>query len=190
MDNNKRITICIPTMNSLPTIKLILNSLNFQEIYPRILIIDNGSKDGTYEAVEVMIKNKYFGDLDLELHSLKGISGRGKNIEAIRKKFVDMVETEYLFFLDSDVLLPPNIINNLIGEMDEDKNLGMLGVKYDYKAVHVKMGATIFRTENLKDIKWRMGDRCECYNCAKDLLMTGHNNKHYDKCLARHLLTF
>lgn len=186
------LTICIPCFNSLPTIRVVLNVLNFQDLYPKIIILDNGSTDGTFEALSAMKVYKWFKDLDIELRCFGQISNRGhQNINFIRHKFCELVKTKYLMFLDSDVLLPPYILKPLLEVIEKREDLGMLGLKYDVNTNHVKMGATILRSALAKNIKWKKTeDACECLNCAKDLLVRGFKVEHYDKQLARHLLSF
>lgn len=193
MENKDRITICIPVRDSLSTIKIILNSLNYQNVYPKIIILDNGSKDGTFEALCAMKHNHYFKDLNIELQYIgeSPTARRISNLEFVRRKFCEIVDTEFLFFLDSDVLLPPDVINDLIEEMDNDKELGMLGIKYDVNTNHVKVGATLFRTEDIKNQEWDRDEKeCQCIKVAKELLVRGKKVKHYDKLQGRHLKAF
>lgn len=186
------ITICIPVYNSLPTIKIVLNALNFQDTYPKIIVLDNGSKDGTFEALESMLINKWFPDLKIELRHFGQISLRKhQNMDLVRHKLCQLVKTKYMMFIDSDVLLPPYVIRPMLEVMEKRKDLGMLGLKYDVNTNHVKMGATILRTRLVKDLVWRRTEKeCQCLCCAKEMLVRGFKVEHYQKALARHLLAF
>jgi glycosyltransferase involved in cell wall biosynthesis len=186
------ITICIPTYNSLPTIRIVLGSLNFQDIYPRIIVLDNGSKDGTFEALGAILYNKFFPDLNIELRHFGQISLRKfQNMDIVRHKLVELVKTKYMMFIDSDVLLPPYVIRPMLEVMNKRPDVGMLGLKYDVNTNHVKLGATILRTKPVKDLVWRRTDtECQCNCCAKHLLLKGFKVEHYQEQLARHLLAF
>lgn len=193
IDNfNNIVTIAIPTKNNLPTIKIVLNVYNYQMIYPKILILDNGSRDGTLEALEALIKNKIFPDLDIRLINFGEWSGdKEKNLDKIRYELCQRINTKYIFFNDSDVLIPPYVLPSLINEMEKDKKLGMLGLKYDMKANHVKIGAAIIRTELAKQIQWNRDDeKCNCLCAIEKLKEIGFEVKEYDEALARHLLAF
>lgn len=192
MEDKEKITICIPCYNNLSTIKIVLGSLNYQDIYPRIIILDNGSKDGTFEALEGILVNKWFPDLKTELRHFGQISLRKhQNMDLVRHKLCQLVKTKYLMFIDSDVLIPPYCIKPMLKVMEKRKDLGMLGLKYDVNTRHVKIGATILRTELVKDLKWKRTEtECQCLCCAKELLIRGFKVEHYDKTQARHLLAF
>ena len=128
MDQTKiDLTICIPTSNSATTLKLILKSLTYQEINPNVLIYDNDSKDGTAEMVEAMLKNKFFSLMNLKLSKAIKLQGnRFFNIPFMRYKICQEINTKYLMFLDSDVLIPPNSIKPLLKEFQSDEKNGMV----------------------------------------------------------------
>jgi len=185
------ITICIPTKDNLPTIKLILVPLSYQDCFCRIIIMDNGSKDGTLEAVQAMIKNNIFRDLKVELINFGEWSGvKEKNIEKVRYEFSQVSNTKYLMFIDADVLIPPYVIEGMINTMEKNEKIGMLGLKYDVLSDHVKMGATILRTELAKKIKWKYDEeKCDCLYCAEQIVKMGFSVQHFP-VTARHLLAF
>ncbi len=189
---NTDLTICIPCHDNLSTIKIVLNALNFQDIYPKIIVLDNGSKDGTFEALIMMIKNKYFPDLNIELQFFGEITRtRFQNLDMVRHKLCQLVDTKYIMFIDSDVLIPPYCIKPMLEKLEHDNRIGMLGLKYDVNATHVKLGASIIRTELIKDLKWkRTDDECQCLCAAKEILVRGYLVQHYTKDLARHLKAF
>ncbi len=169
-----------------------MNSLNFQDLYPEIIVLDNGSKDGTFEALGSMLYNKWFKDLHITLMHFGQISMRKyQNMDFVRHKFCTTVKTEYMMFIDADVLIPPYCLKPMLKIMEETPTLGMLGLLYDVMTNHVKMGATMLRTNLVKNLKWRRTDtECQCICCAKDLLIRGFKVEHYPAQTARHLLTF
>lgn len=158
------VTVAIPTFNSTCTIMPVLQRLFHQGIKPVILIMDHGSKDGTVEMLHAAIKNKWFGTADIQIEAAPQLmGGRGKNIPYIRHKLAQAVQTEYLFFLDSDVLLPGHCLLALKEYMDQDVNRAGVAVRYEPLADHVQFGAILMKTEVANQIKWNnTDDKCEC----------------------------
>lgn len=140
----------------------------------------------------MMIHNKYFPDLNIELTYFGEITRtRNQNLDLVRHKLIKMVDTELVFWLDTDVNIPPYSLKPMMEMMQHDQRIGMLGLKYDYNTTHVKLGATMIRTELIKDLKWkRTEDECQCICAAKEILVRGYTVQHYTKTLARHLLAF
>lgn len=165
------VTFAIPTFNSACTIMPVLQRLFQQDVTPKILIIDNGSKDGTLEMLQAAIDNKWFGTADIVLQTAPQlIGGRGNNIPYVRHKLAQAVETEYLFFLDSDVLLPTHGMLGLKEYMCQDSNRAGVAIRYEPLVDHVQFGAILMKTEVAKQIKWNSGDgKCECLWAAESL---------------------
>lgn len=165
------VTFAIPTFNSACTIMPVLQRLFHQDIKPAILIIDNGSKDGTLEMLEAAVNNKWFGAADIQVQTAPQlIGGRQKCIPYVRHKLAQAVETEYLFFLDSDVLLPTHCMLGLKEYMDQDRCRAGVAVRYDPLADHVQFGAILMKTATAQKIKWNIQDnQCECL-CAVESL--------------------
>lgn len=191
-NKEEEITVCIPCFNSLPTIKIILGVLNFQDLYPKIIVLDNGSKDGTFEALCAMQHYRWFPDLKIEIRQFDQVSPqKHRNMDLVRHRLCELVKTEYLMFIDADVLIPPYCIKPMITLMEQRKDLAMLGLKYDVNTSHVKIGATILKTELIKNLKWRRTDtECQCLCVAKDLLIRRYKVEHYPETTARHLKAF
>ena len=177
LDPEKELTVCIPTYNSAGTIKRSLDSLMRQEIRPRIIIYDNGSTDGTIELIEAMLRNNVYKDADISFNKTTHVpGGKDKNICFMRFKLTELVNTEFLFFLDSDVMIPPGALKPILLEMKKYKTLGMLGLRYDDNPPHVKMGATILRTELAKKVKYAWDNQgCDCVHTAKQIRSMGHD---------------
>ena len=192
MSLDEKLTVCIPTHNNLPTIRIALTGLSHQLLRPRILVLDNGSKDGTVEALGAQLKNKWFGNMQLELTKSNAVSGgRTKNIPLVRHLFCQTVITDFLMFLDSDVLIPPNILSPMLELVLARPKLGMLGLRYDPIASHVKLGATIVRTAIVKDHRWKIDPQvCECVRVARFFESGGFTVEHFPDQTARHLRYF
>lgn len=188
-----KLTICIPTFNSLSTIKIVLTSLTVQNFLPKIIILDNGSRDGTFEALCVMQKNHWFKKLNFDLRYFgdKVTMRKHQNLDMVRHRFCELVKTKYLMFIDSDVLIPPYCIISMLDHLERHPMLGMLALKVDPKANHVQLGASILRNELLANLEWRRTDtECQCRCVAKHILIQGFDVKDFLDTQARHLLAF
>lgn len=193
MNNSDKVTICIPTHNSLSTIKIVLGAFKFQDVYPKIIILENGSRDGTFEALAAMIRNRWFKKLkiDLQFFGSDVTLRKHQNLNMVRHHFCQHVTTPYLMFVDSDVLVPPYCIIPMLDHLDKFPKIGMLALVCDVEAGHVQLGASVLRTELVKDLKWRRQDEeCQCICAAKHLLVRGFSVENYTKTSARHLLAF
>jgi len=94
-------------------------------------------------------------------------------------------------FLDSDVLLAPNSLVPLLAKLKRDGSLGMLGIRYEPLATHVKMGATMMRAAVAKGIDWKFeNDKCECVCAAESVKALDLQVKHHDSLQAYHLKYF
>ena len=165
------ITFAIPTYNSAATVMAVLKRLLHQDVKPRILIIDNGSKDGTLELLEAVIENKWFGPVDIQLETAPQLlGGPRKNIPYMRHKLAQSVETEHVFFLDSDVLLPAHCLLGLKEQLDADPDCVGVSVRCDPLVDHVQFGAILMATDIARQIKWNnTNGQCECL-CAVEAL--------------------
>lgn len=183
------VTICIPTYNSANYIKNVLDSLTMQGEKIKVLLMDNGSKDGTVALIEALLKSKYY-PYKIAFYECPYLrKGRVKNIPKIRYELCKIIDTELMMFLDSDVLLPPHAVHYLKQEFEKTENCGMMGVCYEPYANHVLMGAVMLRTEDARHIKWifDMKGKCECLNAAEQLQAKNLAVKYHPWLMARHL---
>lgn len=124
MIKNKKISVVIPTYNSWLTLKDCIISIQKQTLNPyETIIVDNGSTDGTAEKVK-----KFFPKCKLiKLNKNEGVTGgRNKGIEEASKK------SDYLLFLDHDMVADKNMIIELITVSKLDEKIGIVTPKIFY----------------------------------------------------------
>ena len=98
-------------------------------------------------------------------------SDKVKSISEGRKAVLSLVDTEYVFFLDADVKLPETAVTQAYCYLLENPKVGCVCVAYsDW---HVKIGASILRTEHAKSYDWLPINDCECKFMAKHLASMG-----------------
>ena len=117
MRENKLVSIVILTYNGEKTIKDCLNSILAQDYQNlEIIVVDNASTDGTKE-----ILNR-FKNYDLRftiIENPKNIGFAGMNIA------IDASRGEYILYLNQDVILDKDFINNAVGLMERDEKTGV-----------------------------------------------------------------
>lgn len=111
---NPLVSISIPTYNSEPFLELCLKAIRSQSYKNiEINIVDGGSKDAT-----IAVAKKY-GVRDI-------IVNKGSLMEA-RLAGVKKSNGEYVLLLDSDQLLEKNAIEQCINQIQENKDMVILG---------------------------------------------------------------
>ena len=161
------LTVCIPTFNGSDTIQKCLQSLVTQGVNLKVLIGDNGSKDGTTEMLEACVNNKYYGHFDLDLHKFGRLEGgKPPNIFMIRTKLAEQVKTKYMMFLDDDIKLPAYTLKCMMEVIMANPTLGLVGLHYQPFNRHMAIGASLWHTDVVQKIKWayNKGLPCECQN--------------------------
>lgn len=113
---------------------------------------------------------------------------RNVNLEFLKKKLTMQVQTEFILYQDSDVLMPTGGVRDLLDALKADKALALVGILYEQFADHVNTGCTMGRTEILQQVDWN-SDGCTCRYLTKLLRAKGHKVEHLDpgRITARHL---
>lgn len=165
------ITVAIPTKNSIKSITFVLEQLKLQlaeaKTGLKVLVCDNGSNDGTFEAVARQVQSNYYEGLDITVRQLGFVAGgKTANIPFMRKMLCELVTTPYVFWLDSDVAIPPNALMHHFREFLKVKaNVGLFGIRYTPNADHVQMGASFMETSVARRIQWKWEEHiCDCKN--------------------------
>jgi GT2 family glycosyltransferase len=111
------VSVIIPTFNRKDDLLLCLNSLK-NSTYPNleIIVVDNASTDGTYNAVK-----QIFPDVKIVINDRNlGVTG-GRNRGAIESR------GDYLLFLDHDMIVDKQMIEELLKAVRVDPKIGIAG---------------------------------------------------------------
>jgi hypothetical protein len=191
------LTFCIMTYDDSITIGACLKRLLHQDIIPNILICDAGSYDGTPEMLQKQIDNKWWN---------KGNGGKVATVKLIHhggrgkverkayayNKMVAMVETKYIFFINSTLLLPPFCVLPLLEVIESRPELGLLGIRGPVfmDDNHICIDPSIIRTEHAKGISFEGRlDRCVCRNVHPYFHEKGMKMEYDTRFMASHLRT-
>jgi len=124
-------TLMMVTYNRLPLTKQTIDGLLKTTKRPfNLIIIDNGSQDGTKEYLSELSKNGY------EYLQTVSVTFNDKNegIAVARNQalqLADRFETIWYSTVDNDVLLPDNWLSDCIDVLKTNTQYGMLGVNFE-----------------------------------------------------------
>ena len=103
------ISIIIPVYNRENVIEECISSIISQSYQNfEIILIDDGSSDNTLEICEKLAKNE---------NRIKILAEQHGGVSAARNKGIDISKGEYVFFLDSDDIIHPHLLETLITAM-------------------------------------------------------------------------
>ena len=154
------LSICIPSWNRKQNLLNNLKCLSKQQVQPQhkieIVIVDHGSTDGTLQAVMDVIPTMPFPMKIVRIPRTDWDAATPRNYAAkVSDKTFDA-----LYFLDSDILLPPDRIERLIDDylVDSDPNRVIIG-PYHNMTKPVNLDAPWYDeaiTDYIKDVRWAM----------------------------------
>ncbi|CAH0997922.1 hypothetical protein EMA8858_04057 [Emticicia aquatica] len=102
------VSVIIPVLNGEKFIKRAIESVYAQNITPiQIIVIDGGSTDNTLNIVSNL------GDSIVVVHQ------QGKGLAKARNQSMDFAEGQYLVYLDSDDIIPPQSFERILSTFDE-----------------------------------------------------------------------
>jgi len=123
------IALAIPVFNSGRTLQTVLSriaELTYQKSRIRMIFAYTKSEDDTLGIV--MDFRTHFGDV---FESFRVINAP-KGIPSARNVCIDAAEgCDYIFYLDSDIVPPRNIIEILLAHFEEDHSLAAVNMPYD-----------------------------------------------------------
>ncbi|MDP8261892.1 MAG: glycosyltransferase family 2 protein [Candidatus Ancaeobacter aquaticus] len=120
MKTDKQVTVLILTYNQLAfTVECISSLLKSDYQNIRILVVDNGSSDGTVDTL-----TKKFPDITI-LRNEKNLGCAGGRNTGI-KYYLDNLDSDYLFFLDNDIIIEKSAIGELVSLMDSSPQNGIV----------------------------------------------------------------
>ena len=177
------ITVGIPLYNGASTIKGCLDRLTLMNIPNlNVIVYDNGSDDGSNGLLGELAGTKYYlrtkkpDTCTLNLTYFQGHHEKQhpyENAMRTRKLIAKLCKDEYIFFLDPDVILPPNSLNFLMEEFKKTNDMYM-GIRYQPSTTHdhVGLGATLWKTADFLSVPDEYDARkgCDClytYEFAK-----------------------
>ena len=112
------VSVVIATINREKELKLCINSINSQTILPKeIIIVDDGNLNP--ENIKQVIAD----DIAYKYHRKDKPS-----LSASRNMGAELAESELILFLDDDMILEPNYIEEIINVFANDKNKELGGV--------------------------------------------------------------
>jgi len=118
-ENNLKVSIIIVTWNGAKHILNCLESVQ-KSTYTdyEIIVVDNGSKDGTLDLIR-----KKFSNIKLILNN-KNLGFTGGNNIGIRA-----AQGEIIFLLNDDTIIHPDLIKILVQEIEKSPKIGIVGPK-------------------------------------------------------------
>ena len=120
-----RVTVAIVTYFSRPELPDCLESVLASGIAARIVVIDNGSADGTLELARDYASR----------HSniLAVASGGNIGLAAANNLVIPHIQGDYVLILNPDTVLEPNALSVLVAAMDADRTIGAIGPQCLYE---------------------------------------------------------
>lgn len=148
----ERVTIGFVNYNKLDIVEECIDSVLRQQGGPyRLIFVDNASTDGSRQ----LVKEKYPEDLEMVFLEENSGPNPARNI------ILNKADSEYVLFLDADVILQDDVITRLVTSLDEFQAAGVASPKImDYHnreevqfiGTHIHyIGAAIHPRENRED---------------------------------------
>jgi len=107
------ISFIIPAYNSERTIEECVNSVLGQKCQKEIIVIDNGSTDGTLDILKVLA----------EKHNITVLKEKKRGPAAARNRGLEVARGDYIAFVDSDVVLPEGWVDEAVKKLESNKEI-------------------------------------------------------------------
>jgi hypothetical protein len=187
------LTVCICAGNSWKTINPVLEALWVQGVRMDVVTCSDASaQDPTRGILEdcqtwmVAHKSRSISNFR-HIGDIPHKGGLEDMLAFAKRSMVEAVATEWVFFLDADVLLDPGTLRKVLDLAKKEEKLGALCVQYNHETSHEQWGATLMRADVAKEIGFSGKHVCGCKNLKKDLGARGLEMKHVEGITAQHL---
>ncbi len=108
-----KITVIIPVYNGEKVVRRAIQSLLHQSIFVDILVIDDGSKDGTGDLVKGLAKDH---------PNITYVYKENSGVADSRNLGMSLVRSEYFGFLDADDFVREDMYGKMLRKIEEDKS--------------------------------------------------------------------
>jgi len=195
------VSVVIPVFNAFAWLGQAIMALAYgnQSIPLKVWLCDNGSTDPLKSA---LTREPGFSEMTEWLKSLGFVGGGildpvlqksthrdgtpmepqeriNKNLEHLWKKMTMAVDTRYIWYIDGDVIAPKDSGRVLREYLDTHPDCAFVGIIYDHKTDHVKMGCSMGRTSIMQKLDWQ-SIGCPCRWVNYQLRKWGHTVAHID----------
>ena len=182
-DVEMKLSIIVPIYNVAPYLRKCVDSLLAQDITDyEIILVDDGSTDGSSEIADSICdkaKGLKISESDIQastpytLHptpEIKIIHQENAGLSAARNAGIAKAQGEYIWFVDSDDYVEPNVLGKLMEQIERD-NLDILRFRYQnvresgeafapYKDMTNYNDYSAVPTDGLSFLNERMGNQC------------------------------
>lgn len=140
-----KITVIVPVYNRCNLVGRCLDSILGQTLRPvTLIIVDNGSDDGTPEVVSKWIKHNTSENFSATLlHENK------RGACAARNRGLAEVKTPLVCFFDSDDVMLPDLLEKAVAEFEKDPELELLFWRSEVIKANGKAKPKRFSTKNI-----------------------------------------
>lgn len=116
-----KLSVIIPVYNVAKYIEQCLMSVLNQTIDDmEVLLVDDCGTDNSIEIIENIIKN-YTGDISINILHHK----KNRGLSAARNTGIEAAKGEYISFVDSDDYISPNMMEQLLNELEGNSTCGI-----------------------------------------------------------------
>jgi GT2 family glycosyltransferase len=154
MNKSPKVSIVILTWNGLKLVLELLKDINKLEtkgLNTETIVVDNGSTDGTQEKLRgYKLQNMPF-KLIRNKENLGFAEGNNVGMREATKRGAD-----YVLLLNNDVILPKNLLVQLIKVAEDDKKIGLLAPKM-YFAKGYEFHKERYSNKDLGKVIWYAG---------------------------------
>ena len=176
MNSNKPLlTVIIPYYNRSDLITETIESIESQSRKDfKILVIDDGSSDNGKEIIENL--NKKYNNIQYVYKENGGVS-------SARNRGIELSETKYISFLDSDDLYKENFVKVMLSDIATNNADISFCSYYNYRSGRSKKAKTSFNDKDiiLEYIKGNNSTHISCFVMDREFIVS--NNIKFDEKL-------